>query len=49
MEKNVAIIEFIYSDKGEKKVAQFDLNLKALKHLISKLKQIEEELCKIKH
>lgn len=43
-EKNAAIIEFIYSDKGEKKVAQFGLNLKALRHLISKLKQIGERL-----
>ena len=43
-EKKVAFIEFIYSDQGDKKVAQFDLSSKALKHLVHRLKKIEEEL-----
>ena len=43
-EKKVVFIELIYSDQGDKKVAQFDLTKKSLKHLIYRLKKIEGEL-----
>lgn len=44
-EKRVASIEFVYFNKGEKQIAQFDLNSKTLKHLIYRLQKIQEELC----
>jgi hypothetical protein len=43
--ENIANIEIVYSNKGEKDIAQFDLNPKALKHLILMLQKIEDELC----
>lgn len=43
-ENKIAFLELILFDRGEEKVVQFDLNSKALKHLIYRLKKIEEEL-----
>ena len=43
-EEKIAFIEFVYSSVGEKKVTQFDLTKRALKHLIYRLNKIEEEL-----
>ena len=43
-EKKVVFLEIIYSDKGERNVAQCDLTQKSLKHLIYRLKKMEEEL-----
>ena len=46
-EESVCAIELIYYHKGEKQVAQFDLNLKTLKKLILTLNKIEGKLCQI--
>ena len=47
IEENTSVIEFTYISKGKKEVVQFDLNIKALRHLISILNKIEEKLCQI--
>lgn len=46
--ENIAVIEFVYANKGEKEVIQLDFNVKSLKHLILLLSKIEEKICQKK-
>src|SRR3989344_2831603 len=46
-EESICAIEFSYYHKGEKQIAQFDLNLKGLRNLILTLNKIEKKLCQM--
>lgn len=46
--ENVCILEFIYSDKGEKKIAQFELDLEGIRTTKAIFNKIEEKLCALK-
>jgi len=43
-EQKIIVLEVLYSSKGEKETITFDLNKKALKHLITVLRKIEDSL-----